>query len=755
MLAILQHIVQEVNRARSLDDVLEIIVKEVRQAMGVDAASVYLTDFDRQQHVLMLTAGLDVEDMGSIRLNQGEGLIGLVARRAEPVNLADAIKDPRYKLIEGIGAEKFHAFLGVPIIHQRIVLGVLVIQGTRKKAFKDDDVAFLVTLAAQLAGAIAHAEARGQGSSIEKIKSRKHEQFIQGEAAAPGVGIGTAMVIFPAADLMAVPDREVEDIDEEIFLYQDALARVVKDIEDMQERLGESLEEENRVLFDAYALLVNSDTIVDDVIEGIKKGNWAPGALRDVIQYSAQKFEEMEDPYFRDRADDVREVGQRILQNLLGKEKTTREYPKKTILMGETIGATDLADAPVKNIVGVVSSRGSGSSHVAILARAMGIPVVMGAEDLDMSRIDRHAFIIDGYQGRLYMDPSPPVRREYARLAREDTELAKDLRVLQKLTAETTDGKRMPLYVNTGLVADIKPSIKSGAEGVGLYRTEFPFMIRDRFPGTEEQTAIYRQILKAFSPRPVTLRTLDVGGDKSLPYFPIKEENPFLGWRGIRITLDHREIFLTQIHAMFKAAKGLDNLGILLPMISDLGELDEAIFLIDQVFSEMQEDEEEVTWPKIGAMIEVPSAVYQAEEMAQRVDFLSIGTNDLTQYILAVDRNNARVAKLYDPLHPAVLMAINNVVEAGHKHGCPVGVCGEMAGDPAAAILLLGMGVDNMSMTVAGLPRIKWVIRSFSQRDARVMLTRALQLTSAHAIRKYLNSALESVGLGSLIRAGK
>jgi len=755
MLDVLQNIVQQVNRARNLDDVLAIAAREVRLAMKVDVASIYLTDFDQKQHVLMLTDGLEIEDPGAIRLEQGEGLVGLVARRAEPVNLSDGSKHPRYKLFKGIGAEQFHAFLGVPIIYQRKVLGVLVVQSSSKKAFVEDNVAFLVTLAAQLSGAIAHAEARGHGSSVEKIKSRGHELFIQAVAGAPGVGIGTALVVFPGTDLNAVPDRVISDIESEVKAYLQALEKVRADIADMKQRLKKHVSEENQVLFDAYALLVDSDSISNHTIALIREGNWAPGALRIVIQENARKFDAFEDAYLRERGDDIREIGRRILQVLLDTGISKREYHKKTILVGDRLGATDLAEVPVKNIAAVISRQGSSSSHVAILARAMGIPTVMGADDLDIGSMDGHHVVVDGYLGRLYVDPSPLVISEYEKLRKEEDKLDRELKGLRKLPSETLDGKHIPLYVNTGLVADMGPSRKSGAEGIGLYRTEFPFMIRDHFPGEAEQKRIYRQVLKVFSPRPVTLRTLDVGGDKALPYFPIEEDNPFLGWRGIRITLDHRDIFLTQIRAMLKAASGLDNLYILLPMISDLSELDEAILLIDQAFTELQEEGEEVSWPKIGAMIEVPSAVYQAEEIAQRVDFMSIGTNDLTQYLLAVDRNNARVAKLYDTLHPSVLRAISQVVEAGHKYGRPVGVCGEMAGDPAAAILLLGMGIDSLSMTVAGLPRIKWVIRSFSQRDARVMLTRALQFSSAKATRKFLHSALESAGLGGLIRAGK
>jgi phosphotransferase system enzyme I (PtsP) len=385
----------------------------------------------------------------------------------------------------------------------------------------------------------------------------------------------------------------------------------------------------------------------------------------------------------------------------------------------------------------------------------MGVPAVMGATNITVGRLDGEEIIADGYQGRIYIRPSTVVRREFGRLIREESQLSKELKELQDLPSKTSDGIHVPLYVNTGLIADITPSIKSGADGIGLYRTEFPFMIRDRFPGVEEQREIYAKALKGFAPRPVTLRTLDVGGDKSLPYFPIKEDNPFLGWRGIRITLDHPDIFLTQIRAMLSANIKHNNLQILLPMISDVSELDDSLALIDQAVEELDEEVGNVTRPNIGVMIEVPSAVYQVEELTQRVDFLSIGTNDLTQYLLAVDRNNARVAKLYNTLHPSILRAIKQVVAAGKKYGRPVNVCGEMAGNPAAAILLLGLGVDSLSMAAASLLRIKWVVRSFSGRRSRALLKKAIAMESADAIQSMLNKALEDAGLGSLIRAGR
>jgi len=387
-----------------------------------------------------------------------------------------------------------------------------------------------------------------------------------------------------------------------------------------------------------------------------------------------------------------------------------------------------LAEVPHAKLAGVVSVRGSRTSHVAILARALGVPAVMGVSELPVGRLDDAELIIDGYAGRVYIEPLP---------------------------SETLDGKHIPLYVNTGLLSDLSPTTESGAEGVGLYRTEFPFMIRNRFPGEEEQRRIYRQVLEAFAPRPVVLRTLDVGGDKALPYFPIEEDNPFLGWRGIRITLDHPEIFLVQVRAMMRASEDLGNLNILLPMISDVAELHDSLALIHQAHDELLEEGHMVPMPRVGVMIEVPSAVYQAGSLARRVDFLSIGTNDLTQYLLAVDRNNPRVADLYDSLHPAVIRAILQVVESARVHGKPVSVCGEMAGDPAAAILLVGMGIESLSMSVASLPRVKWVIRNLTRERANEILSNVLVMEDVDSIRAYLNQTLEAAGMGGLLRAGK
>jgi len=758
MLDILRRIVQEVNFAQNLEQALNVIVRRVKSEMKVEVCSVFLSNELDNEYVLMATDGLNPDAIGKVRLGHDKGLVSLVAKRAEPINLADASQNPRYKHFPEASEEAFHGFLGVPIIQHRKILGVLVIQSTKIQKFSDDDETFLITVAAQLAAAIVHAEASGGITGLkqatDKTQPEQESKPIHGLPGAPGVAIGTALVIYPPADIDAIPDRFVDDVENEVKVFDAAVEAVVEDIKKLSQRLKSVLPEEDRALFDVYLLMLNSQAMSGITRDRIREGNWAPGALRDTIQEHEKVFREMEDSYLRERADDVRDLGRRILMHLQEESQDQIEFPENAILVGDEISASMLAEVPAEKLAGVISVRGSRTSHVAILARAMGISAVMGATDLPVGKVDGRLVIADGYSGRIFISPSEKVQEEFKELLRQEESLSDELTALRDLPAQTEDGIKISLLANSGLLSDITPSLQSGAEGIGLYRTEFPFMSRQKFPSEEEQRSIYRQVLESFHPRPVTLRTLDVGGDKALPYFPIEEDNPFLGWRGIRITLDHPEIFLVQVRAMMRASIGLNNLNILLPMISDVGELNDSLGLIHQVYGELLEEGEDVVMPKIGVMIEVPSAVYQAGNLARRVDFLSIGTNDLTQYLLAVDRNNARVASLYDSLHPAVIRAILQVVESAGAHDIPVSVCGEMAGDPVAALLLLAMGIDSLSMSVSSLPRVKWVVRNVTRERARQILSEVLLLEDAAGIRKYLNETFENAGMGGLVRAG-
>ena len=753
MLESLRRIVQEVNNAPDLEHALSIIVRRVKESVGADVCSVYLNDYDNRRHILQATDGLRPAAVGRVRIELGRGLVGLVSERAEPINLDDAAAHPRYLCITDTGEQRFHAFLGAPIIQNRKVLGVLVLRQEEQRLYADEEVNFVVTLASQLAGAITYARTNGELARLqhEGIPQR----FLPGLPASPGIGIGTAVVVYPPADLDAIPDRRADDPQVEEDAFRSARQAVAADLDRLAVRTQANLSSQDLAIFDAWRLMLESDTLVDGTLERIRAGNWAPGALRETIADHARVFDEMEDAYLRERASDVRDLGRCILMHLQNLTTVPILYPPRAILVGEEISAMQIADVPRERLVGLVSTGGSGASHVAILARGMGVPAAMGVADLPVSRAEGREMVVDGYRGRVYVTPAPAVLAEYQRMAADDRAMSHELQALRHLPADTTDGYQLPLYLNTGLVSESRPLGLEECAGVGLYRTELPFIVRDSFPGEDTQVSNYRKVLEMFAPRPVTIRTLDIGGDKPLPYFPMQETNPFLGWRGIRITLDHPEIFLTQLRAILRASVGLDNLQVLFPMISTVTEVDEALILLRRAHDELREDGHLVQMPPVGVMIEVPAAVYLAEVLARRVDFLSVGTNDLTQYLLAVDRNNPHVAKLYDELHPAVLRALNQILVGARVHGKEVCVCGEMAGDPLAAVLLVGMGVHSLSMGAHSLPRVKRVIRSISRARAREVLGAALQCEDAAAVRRILVDTLETLGLSGLVRPGR
>jgi len=754
VLETLHRIVQTVNAASDFREALDIIVDRVADATGADVCSVYLLEADVHHLRLMATRGLNPAAVGQVRLPVTEGLVGLVAEREESINLENADRHPRFRYFPETGEEHFHSFLGVPIIHYQSRLGVLVVQRHARDRFNDAEVAFLVTMAAQLAGVMAHARVRGELAHMDGEPSDE-ALALTGIGGSSGVAIGQGHVLAAGASLDAIPDRRVDDTEAEIGEFADALETVRADLQDLAGRMEGQLPEAEQRLFDVYLQMLDGDSLVERVQAHIREGHWAPFALRLTIAEHARRFEAMEDAYLRERGSDLRDLGRRLLTRLLALEERGRPLPAQTILVGEEVSASQLAEIPPGQLAGVVSAGGSANSHIAILARALGVPAVMGVRELPVHSLHGRALIIDGYRGRVEVDPAPGLRDEYERLAREEAELTAELAEIAGEPAQTPDGAEINLYVNTGLAAEIERALEIGCAGVGLHRTEFPFMISDRFPGEEEQARLYREVLQAFAPLPVTLRTLDVGGDKPLPYFPTHDENPFLGWRGLRMTLDHPEIFLTQLRAMLRASVGLDNLRLMFPMVSRVEEAEQAAALVQRAREELAEEGVETRPPLVGAMIEVPAAVYQAESLARRLDFLSIGSNDLAQYLLAVDRNNSRGASLYDELHPAVLRAVADVAGMAQRLGKPVSVCGSMAGEPAIAPLLLAMGLEGLSMSSGRLLRVKWVLRTISMAESRDLLAECLACETPGAVRRLINAAMDRHGLGGLIRAGR
>jgi phosphotransferase system enzyme I (PtsP) len=750
MLNALRKVVQEVNAAASLEQALWLIVQRVRAEMSTQVCSIYLLDTTSQRYILMATEGLNRDSVGKVSLGLGEGLIGLVAKREEPINLDDAESHPQYRYFPETGEERFRSFLGTPIIHLGKVLGVLVVQQVEERRFDESEESFLVTLAAQLAAVIAHAEATGSLNQVSLHGYRPPEATFQGVCGAQGVALGEVAVIYPAADLHGVPIAKTDNIEAELGHFNAALCKVRQELQQLSEQLQYRLREEERALFDVYLGMLTDSALGGEIVNRIVHDSLqARSALASVILEHVRTFESMDDAYLRERAADVRDLGLRILAAMDKQHQRNKriDYPLHTILVGEELSASMLGEVPEDRLVGLISVRGSGSSHVAILARAMGIPTVMGVVDLPYQQLDGRNIVLDAYRGKVYTNPSKELSHQFEEIWREEQQFSREYHALTPLPSITLDGQRLPLWVNTGLMTDVVRSLDRGAEGVGLYRTEISFLLKDRFPSEEEQRNSYREQLSAFAPNPVTMRTLDIGGDKSLPYFPIKEENPFLGWRGIRVSLDHPEIFLVQVRAMLKASEDLNNLRIMLPMISSVPELEQALKLIHRAWRELLEEGHNIQLPQLGAMIEVPAAVYQARELAKRVDFLSVGTNDLTQYLLAVDRNNPRVAGLYNSFHPAVLHALVRIVEDVHAEGKTVSVCGEMAGDPSAAVLLMAMGYDVLSMNANSLPKVKSVIRRLHVKDAHKLLAEVMSMSDVREINKHIRDTLTVLGV--------
>lgn len=752
MLNMLRHIVQEVSSADCFDDALKLMVKRIANALATQACSIFLFDKKHNDYVLMATQGLNPKAIGKVRVPKDQGLIGLVGEREEPINIDDATKHPRFLQVALAKEELYRAFLGAPLIYHRKVLGVLIVQEQDSRRYDEAEEAFLVTLSTQLAAIIAHAEATGELRELLLPVKPKHLALTySGIAGAPGIGIGTGVIIYSPYDLDAIPDKTPDNIEDEIENLNLALRTVREDLTLMSERLFPTLPAEDLALFDVYQRILDTSDLGKEIADHIRAGSWAPGALRKTIQTHVRHLESLENEYMRERAVDIKALGLRVLTCLQKSEQVAPQYAERTILIGDSLAPTDLASVPEGCLAGMISLKGSSHSHIAILARALKVPTVMGLSEARLNDFQNKNIIVDGFSGGVHLSPSDALSKEFERLIVEEQKLDEALEEIRDLPAVTKDGQAISLLVNTGLGADISVALSAGVDGVGLYRTEVPFMMRDRFPSTEEQRIIYRQLLASFAPHPVTIRTLDVGGDKPLPYFPIKEDNPFLGWRGIRITLDHPEIFLSQLRAMLRASEELDNLKILLPMISDVSEVDEALRLIGKAYTEVIDEGYKIEKPQIGVMIEVPSAVYQVRAIAQRVDFLSVGSNDLTQYLLAVDRNNPRVANLYHALHPAVLRALIQVVESCHQEGKHVSICGELAGDPTAILLLIAIGFDSLSMNASSISRARWVIRNISKKMALKVLHEVLSMENAKMIRTHIEAALQEANLGHLI----
>jgi len=745
----LKHLFQESAVAPNAKARVEGIVTEVKSAMGVAVCSLYLVN-EKGLLTLAATEGLNPASVGKIQLPIGQGLVGRIAETKHPLNIISASEDPHFVYFPDSGEEIYEAFLGAPVVHAGELVGVLVVEQKERRKFSEEEESFLVTVAAQL-GSTNPAEFQSEAEAVPLAGAAAGSatRRVRGIAGAPGVGIGNALLLSDTMDLMTVSDAATDDVEGEIRQFRDAVKATLREFYESQKKIAESVSSDVADIFTVYEMLLQGPDLTSAVESHIKSGKSAATALRIAVSHFASRFEEMEDEYFQARGEDIRNLGNRVYARLHHVTAPTIKDGEKVVLIGALVSISDIAEYPVEQLAGLVSRDGSSLSHTAVLAKALGLPAVMGighVGDIPQGEV----VIVDGYQGQIFLRPAPSVLDEFRRLISNESSLANELSKLKEFPAETTDGHRVQLFANTGLLADITPGLTHGAEGIGLYRTEIPFIVHGSFPSEDEQVAVYRSVLNAYAEMPVYMRTLDVGGDKPLPYFPFEEENPALGWRGVRFTLDNSVIFMTQIRAMIRAAGNRPNLSIILPMVGSVYELEAFSELLESAIEQLVEEGFPVCRPRIGIMAEVPASIAILPFLAGKIDFVSIGSNDLTQYLLAVDRNNSRVANLFDHIHPAVLQAVEEILVRSRAIGVPVSVCGEMAADPCAALLLLGLGIENLSMSAFSIPRIKWLIRSVSSEESRDQLAIAKRCPYPEKIREQVTDFLVSKGLSRL-----
>ncbi len=582
------------------------------------------------------------------------------------------------------------------------------------------------------------------------VEDATGEIRFQGIGVSPGIARGTLQVMRDELEEIERYRIDASEIPGEIARFESALVQTRIQILEMQQKIAEAIGTKDAGIFDAHLLVVEDRTLIDEVLRKLETDQVNVEAIfHEVAARYAETLGQIDDPYLRERALDIQDVMRRVIRNLQGKAPRTMPlHGEAHILVAHNLTPSDAASMDRHRVLGIATDLGSRTSHTAIMARSLNIPAALGLHDVTVKLESGQVALLDGYNGRLIVDPSPETLAYYGEVEVRQSRVSRELAGLRDESSTTRDGEHIVLSANIELPDDIESVAANGAEGIGLYRTEFLYLDRDSLPGEEEQYETYRCVAESVKPHPLIIRTFDLGGDKIAGGIDVSDElNPFLGWRAIRFCLEHLEIFKPQLRAILRAS-AVGNVKLMFPMISGTPELRRALAVLDECRRELSAAGVPfVPEMQVGAMIEIPAAAICSDAIAQEVDFFSIGTNDLIQYAIAVDRVNERIAHLYEPSHPAVLRLINMVGEAAHKHDIWFGVCGEMAGDIELTPLLLGLGVDELSVSPALVPRVKSAIRGLSRAECRKLVKEVLPLdTPSEILERSVSLARERYG---------
>jgi len=760
--------------SHDLQETLNNIVNLVAKRMGVEVCSIYLLEDDGETLRLKASKGLSRGSVGKVTMKTSEGLTGLVIEQKGVVSIENAPDHPRFKYFRETHEEKFHSFLGIPMFERKTPVGVIVIQTKEPRAFTALEISTLATISYQISSIVINGklldsirikeeERASFERELERIKSfgpartergfarkkdRKRSQVLTGTPVLSGFCWGKIYLLNRRETLGRIDLEESRPAVEERKRFLLALETAKIQTLYMEKRVAQTLSKEDAAIFHTHLMILEDRGFINRIMELIDKENGAARSIREAVDHYIEAFARMEDPYLRQRSADMEDIGRRIIDSLDGGERDRGKLREKRIIVASELFPSDMVKLDHDKILGILTEKGDANSHAAIMAKSLGVPAIICIEGLMRQIGLRDEIIIDGNSGHVYINPDEAVKAEYERLKSDFTIKERELDKLRDLPAETLDGHRVHLRANIGLVADIGPALAKGAEGVGLYRSEFPYMSRQSFPDRMEQYRLYREILEGFAPLPVNFRTLDIGGDKGLPYFPHpREENPFMGWRSIRVSLERPDIFREQLAALLLASHH-GKASVMFPLISGLDEVREAKEILNSIKDELSREGKpfDEAMP-VGIMVELPAAVQIAEILIREVDYFSIGTNDLIQYTLAADRNNPKVKKYFDPYHPAVLHSIKRVVEVADKAGKSVSICGEMAADPLSALLLMGIGITDFSLSSPSIPIVKQTIRNVTISSAREIAKRVLAMETGGEIRGYLEKMGRELGV--------
>jgi phosphotransferase system, enzyme I, PtsP len=754
-ISILEEIFQIIAESAGPELTLNRIGALIAERFAVDVCSVYVYQPEKKLLTLKATVGLKTDQVDAISMGVDQGLTGLVIETMKPVLVTDPASHPRYRYYAGTGEEDYRTFLGIPLKYHQQILGVLVIQTRARDGIPSSHVPIFEYIASQISATVAYTglldnQLRDRfgperdptgGSDAPDASARPlhHRNYLRGNPVSPGVADGYAHYLPESIDFDQVRSMITELPEVEKTRMQNAISASAAQIRRVMEKARDVSAEESAVI-DAHLMFLSDPSLKRKLFDRITSGQCAEYALKQVIFEYVDIFRGFSDSYLSERAADVLDIGRRVLANLIGAEgESPSAFGRPTIIIASDISPVDLMAFHQPELKGIVLSRGGPTSHTVILAKSFEIPAVIGVDDVIETVRQGDHLIVDGMSGFVFTNPPAEIRQEYQRRQGEEEKLNQQLSSLKDMPAVTRDGFRMHLGANIGLLSDMELVKKYGAEYIGLYRTEFPFLLRKNFPTEEEQFLLYRTMLQNADGRPVTIRTFDAGGDKVLPYLDIpKEDNPFLGWRSIRLSLDLDETFRIQIRAILRASS-FGRANILFPMITCVSEVRRIREILAWEKKELSGREEIYDENiGIGIMVEVPGAIGILDRLLRYVDFVSIGTNDLIQYMLAVDRNNKKVAGLYNVLHPSVIAAVADIVNICNQNGREVNICGEAASRPECQLLFAGMGADRISMNASAVPAAKAFIRSIRRVDAQAVLEEAICLEDAGAVSRMI-----------------